>query len=255
MSFLNYGNIFWEIIVFLYFSCKSWFLSRIFRDSQIRTHFLVSLTITAAALLINSQIQAEYARYLDMSYVKGAIRLPPFTLLFILADFISTVVLLLLITARAGTSFFKLPVTRILMDILRLVMIYVIFILIVSRLWVKEVDRNLNWNFECFKSQMAIDIAVFYYQNGRLPNRLDEFSQFTTNPINNSDLVFTDGSTLSIYISDQMGNKIIEGYKDLIGLDTDPLSFFTVYRIFNKTLCSGGLKIPSEYNQDPSWQK
>lgn len=258
MASTSFDRLFWEIVVFLYFIFKDRVLSKIFKEAQVKNHPLINLAIAIAALFFNNQLQTDYARYLNLSYIKGAIQLPPFTLLFLLADFISSVGILFLMFFRTRTTFFKSPFARTFMDVFRLIAVYVVFTTVISGLWLIKERKNMNWNYLCFEKQIAIDLAVFYYRNNRLPEKLEEFTSYKINPSNNSALIYTPGSILAITITDQKGNKIVEGYKDINTLNiykNDPPGFFTSFRILNKSICSGSLKIPPEYDQDPSWLK
>lgn len=210
--------------------------------------------MAVAALLINNQLMYSYDDYLNMSYVKGAIQLPPFNFLFLLTDFVSSIALILLIAVRTGTTFFRLSYARISFDILRLVFIYVVFTTITGHYWLKESIKQFNWNYQRFKSQVKIDFATYYLRHGKTPENLQDFTRYSINPVNNSSLIYSKGSLLSTTVTDEKGNKILESYKDFIGINTykdNPSEFFSIYRIENKTLCLGSLIIPSEYNQYP----
>lgn len=247
-----------SILVFVYFTIKDFLLAKIFRNSDYKVHPLASLLLSLMALFLNDRLVASYGSYLDMFYVKGAIALPHFTILFIAADFISSIIILAALTVRLGSAFFRIRYARFIMDVIRLAFVYVIFTTIASMLWVREVDRNMNWNFECFKDQVAIDLISYYYRNDGMPSRLGEFTTYTVNPVNNSPLVYVPGSELQTMVTDEKGNKIFEGYKDLMGVDVykdNPSDFFASYRIMNKTLCSGTLKIPPEFDKEPTWMQ
>jgi len=245
-----------SILVFVYFTTKDFVLAKIFRNSDYKVHPLASLLLSFMAIFLNDRLVVSYGSYLDMFYVKGAIVLPHFTILFIAADFISSIIILTALTVRLGSAFFRMRYARFIMDVIRLAFVYVIFTTIASMLWVREVDRNMNWSFECFKDQVAIDLVTYYYRNDRMPNTLGEFTTYTVNPVNNSPLVYSPGSELETMVTDEKGNKIFEGYKELAGVDVykdTPSDFFSSYRIMNKTLCSGTLKIPPEFDKDPAW--
>jgi hypothetical protein len=246
---------FWNIVIIVYFSVKDFLLSKLFKEKQPKSHPGVILVMTVAALVINNLLLADYNRYLDMGYIKGAIQLPPFPLLFILADFISSAGLLLMISVKLGFSAFRKPGMRLLTDVLRLVFIYVVFLDVTLHFYIKETSKQMEtfWTYPCFKDQVAIDLAVYYYKNGAIPSKLDDFTNFKENPVNKSPLIYTPGSQLTTTIIDGKDNKILVGYKDLMGLEmykSDPPSFFTTLRISNKTMCSGSLNIPPEYNKD-----
>ena len=249
---------FWGIVVFLYFTFKNFILSKVFKNTKISTHPAISLTMAVLALYANSQLVRSYDRYLNMSYVKGAIRLPHFSLLFVLSDLLATVTVIVIFIIKLGPKFSRLKLMHAIFNFASLLFIYVIFTTLISTLWLKETQKNVNWNYMCFKNQIAIDLATFYFKNQHLPEKLEEFTSFKINPINNSPLILTPGSTLSIAVTDEKGNKIMEGYKDLMGLkmySENPEDFFATYRIFGENACSDLLKIPLEYNIEPSWKR
>lgn len=247
---------FWEIIVFLYFTFKNILLSKILKITPLKIHPIVSIAITIIALFINNQLVTDYAKYLSMSPVIGAVKLPPFTLLFLIADFISSIAILLLISIRIGVSFFSMPYAGSFVEFGRLLLLSATFSIIISQFWLVELSKQTNWNYHCFKNQLIIDIAVYYYHNHKLPGRLEEFTQYKINPVNDAYLLYSGDNSMNIVISDGKGNKLVEGYKDFIGLisNTDnPPNFFKLLRIENKDLCSSALKIPPEFDKDPAW--
>jgi hypothetical protein len=256
MFFQNIEVIIPSILVFVYFTIKDFLLAKIFRNSDYKVHPLASLLLSFMALFLNDRLVASYGNYLDMFYVKGAIILPHFTILFIAADFISSIIILTALTVRLGSAFFRIRYARFIVDVIRLAFVYFVFTTIASMLWVREVKRNMNRNFQCFKYQVAIDLISYYYRNDGMPSTLGEFTTYTVNPVNDSPLVYSPGSELQTMVTDEMGNKIFEGYKDLVGVDVyedNPSDFFSSYRIMNKTWCSGSLKIPAEFDKEPAW--
>lgn len=258
MSFITAVNIMPDILVFIYFFTKDFILAKLFRKSDYRVHPVVTLGLSLAAVFMNGQLVASYGSYLDMFYVKGAIVLPHFTILFITADFISSIIILAALTARFGSAFFRIRHARLVVDVIRLAFVYFVFTTIASMLWVREVKRNMNGDFQCFKYQVTIDLISYYYRNDGMPSKLGEFTTYTVNPVNNSPLVYSPGSELHTMVTDEMGNKIFEGYKDLAGVDVykdTPSDFFSSYRIMNKTMCSGTLKIPPEFDKEPTWMQ
>ncbi|MEN9327998.1 MAG: hypothetical protein RI947_806 [Candidatus Parcubacteria bacterium] len=247
-----------QIVTFVYFSCKDFVLARLFKDKSLKVHPVFSLIMAFIGLYVNAKLQESYVQYLDMSYIKGSIQLPPFPLLFIAADFASSVALILILYVRVGVSFFSIPFARHFVNVMRFIFIYVVFTSIVSTLWVHQLEKQINWDYTCFRNQLAIDAAVYYYRNGHMPESLSEFTTITTNPANRSPLQFSRGQGVNITVTDKAGNQLVNGYKDFIGIKiyTDnPADFFVTRRITNDTLCHGTLKIPPEYDIEPSWKR
>lgn len=92
-----------EIGSFVYFACKDLFLSKIFPGRSIRAHPIYSLVMALIGLYIGGALHRSYQEYLSMTMVKGSLHLPPFMLMFLLADFITSVGFVLIAYARAGT--------------------------------------------------------------------------------------------------------------------------------------------------------
>lgn len=247
-----------QIITFVYFSCKDFVLARLFKDKSLKVHPVVSLIMVLIGLYVNAQLQQSYVEYLDKAYIKGSIHLPPFPLLFIGADFASSVALILILYTRVGVSFFTIPFARHIVNVMRFTIIYMVFTSIVASLWLHQIKKQMNWEYTCFRNQLVIDAAVYYYRNGHMPESLSTFTTTTTNPANSSPLQFSRGQGVNITVTDKAGNQLVNGYKDFIGIKiykNNPADFFTTLRINNDTLCQGTLKIPPEYDKEPSWRR
>ena len=251
MNIPSIDLLFWNSIVFLYFSFKNVVFSKLFRGIKLNVHPLVTIVLAISALFVNSLLLQDYNQYLTMSVVRGAIQLPPFTLLFLIADFLSSM-LLLGLAIKMGKSLNNNPNSRTFIDIFRLICISIVFTTIASNLWEGEIKKQINWNYECFKNQLTVDLAAYYYRNQLLPKSIEDFTKLIINPINNSELIYSQGDTLTVSISDKSGNKIVEGYKDLLGIKSsldNPSSFFSKFKIINDTLCKNSITIAPEYNQ------
>lgn len=204
--------------------------------------------MSSVALFVNNNLLSEYQKYLAMSPIKGAITFPPFTPIFLIADFISTVALYVLVIVRAGLSFFKYPYAQQIIDVLRFVFLYVAFTYIVSTLWMGQLEKQIGFEYECFKSQVAIDFADYYLRNNALPETLAAFTTYKTNPANHAALIYSKQTSLAtVLVVDEKENRIMEGYR-LTGLShaTNPgyRNYFDTYNIYNSTICKGSLRIP-----------
>ncbi len=233
----------------LYFTLKQVVFSKIFTKKQAAVHPLIVVVLTVLGVLLTHQLQAEYTRYLGMSVVKGAIQLPAYLLLFFLADFVTSLILIGFFSLRLGVAFFKIPYARVLMDVARLFVIFIVFTTLVSSLWSKQIEKETNWQFNCFKYQIAIDLSAYYFQHGKLPEKLEQFTSTTKNPVNDSLLLYFPDSILKTKISDEKENVILAGYADLMGLEQyekEPQKFYTKYDVVNEVLCKNSLKIPKE---------
>ena len=248
--------LFWNFLVFIYFIAKDFILSKInIGAKKTSTNHVISITvsifISLLALYINANLMDDYSRALNSGYIKGAVTLPPFTLLFILSDIISTIITILIIIGKLGINYLKDPTIKVLFEFIRLMLLGGLFMMITSHLSLNQViEKQSGFDYLCFKNQLIIDAAVFYYKNDRNPESLEDFTTIRVNPINKSPLIFVKKNGNSIYINDEAGNKIIEGLKDIQGLETyknSPKYFFTIFNIDNKHLCGGSLIIPSEY--------
>lgn len=233
----------------IYFTLKHFLFSKIFSKKQVIIHPLISVAFAVLGILLTHQLQIEYTRYLEMSTVKGAIQLPSYVLLFFLADFVTSLILIGFFSLRLGVVFFKKPYARVLMDVARLFVIFIVFTTLVSSLWSKQIEKETNWQFNCFKYQIAIDLSAYYFQHGKLPEKLEQFTSTTKNPVNDSLLLYFPDSILKTKILDEKENVILAGYVDLMGLEqykNEPQKFYTKYDVVNEVLCKNSLRIPKE---------
>ncbi len=234
----------WSLIVFLYFVFKNRLLSKIFKNRATYRYTPLSFFVALFSIYLNSILVSKYNQYLNMSYVKGAIVLPPFSLLFTISDFLASVIVILKI--QKYLDILKKPLGSFMFDTTIMIFTFAVFSTVSSALWVRETGKLINWNYQCFKDQIAIDMAAYYYDQGELPQTIDNFTNFEKNPINDSPLVLKPGTTLTISVVDEEGSIILEG-SDLMGMEmysNDPESFFDRFRIKNNNLCKGKLKIP-----------
>lgn len=238
---------FWSILVYVYFLVKDFFISRLFKTSQAKVHPIVNQLLAIVAMLVNLILIQEYDRYLQLTSIKGSITLPHFTSLFLLIDGITSVGIVVILAFKRGLTLFSTPYARLSIDIIRLVLIFIIFLQVISAIWMKQTNVEMGWDYQCFKYQVAIDLANYYYQNHEFPDKLEEFTLFTSNPFNTAPLLYTAGEQAAIYVRDAKENVIVEGPKDLLGLqlyENNPKQFFIVYDIANRNVCNGELRLP-----------
>lgn len=243
--------IFWDSLVFLYFLGKNTVLSRIFKKHSIKIHPLYSFALALVAWYVNENLLSQYSFYLDLTSIKGSIQLPHFTLLFIIADFASSMVMVAFSALAASTHADK-PVPRMIVDALRFIWLCVMFTVVTSTLWQQQLLKQTNWSYECFRQQIAIDLATYYFRHGGVPDTLSDFTAFVVNPANGSALLYTAGSVRQVAVVDQAGNTVLVGYKDLRGItqyENNPSDFFWSHRTVNRTVCDGRLAIPPEYSR------
>jgi hypothetical protein len=238
---------FWSILVYVYFLVKDLFISRLFKTSQAKVHPIVNQLLAIAAMLVNLILIQEYDRYLQLTSIKGSITLPHFSSLFLLIDGITSVGIVAILAFKRGLTLFSTPYARLSIDIIRLVLVFIIFLQVISAIWMKQTNVEMGWDYQCFKYQVAIDLANYYYQNHEFPAKLEEFTLFTSNPFNTAPLLYTAGEQAAIYVRDAKENVIVEGPKDLLGLqlyENNPKQFFIVYDIANRNVCNGELRLP-----------
>lgn len=235
-------------VTFIYFNSKDFLLRKIFKAKSPRLHPAYTLILSIIALYVNTQLHNSYQEYLGMSYIKGSISLPPFTLIFIGADFISSVLLVFIVYVRLRVEPIQLKFVKIFMDIMRFFFLYAAFTSIVSHIWLQQLTSQANFNYNCFKEQLVIDAAVYYYRHsGVMPEKLADFTEVSVNPFNNSPLIYKKIQGANIEITDKAGNRLID-ITNFIGIGVykaHPEEFFTLHHINNKNICQGSLKIPS----------
>ena len=237
---------FWSILVYVYFLVKDFFILRLFKISQAKVHPIINQLLAIAAMLVNLILIQEYDRYLQLTSIKGSVTLPHFTSLFLLIDGITSVGIVAILAFKRGLALFSTPYARLSIDIIRLVLVFIIFLQVISAIWMKQTNVEMGWDYQCFKYQVVIDLANYYYQNHEFPTKLEEFTSFTSNPFNTAPLLYTGGKH-AVYVMDAKENVIVEGPKDLLGLqlyENDPKQFFIVYDIANRNVCNGELRLP-----------
>lgn len=239
---------FFSLLTILYFGLKDWILSYIYKGSAFRLPVYYSAIMAFVGYFINHSLYRSYLYYLSLTSVAGSITLPNFSLLFIVADFVTSLALMTIIHRRMGTLKISNKYGKISMDLTRLFLLYITFTIIVSRLWLQETLKDISFDYTCFQNQLAIDLAEYYLKNDSVPSQLSDFTEHRINPANNSPLIYSStGNIISTKITDAQGNVVVEGYKYFPGIDTsqsDPEAFFGIFETFNRTLCQGTLNIP-----------
>lgn len=150
-----------------------------------------------------------------------------------------------------------MPFARRIMDVFRLLVIYFVFSSVVSHFWMAEFQKQMNYDYLCFKDQMVVDLAAYYYRNGTMPSQLSDFTGTRVNPFNQSPLRYQQGEGINITITDDAGNTVVRGFEEFIGLKINsrhPEDFFWHKRTMGDILCHGNLVIPPEYQKKPSWR-
>jgi len=243
---------FWSILVYVYFLVKDFFISRIFKTSQAKVHPIVHQLLAIVVMLVNLILIQEYERYLQLSSIKGLVQLPHFTSLFLLIDGVTSVGIVAILALKRGLALFSMPYARLSIDIIRLVLVLVIFLQVISAIWMKQTNVEMGWDYQCFKYQVVIDLATYYYEHRSLPNEINDFTSYTNNPFNQAPLLYSKGEPADTYVTDTEGNIIVEGPRNLLGLqqyENNPKQFFIVYDIANRNVCSGELRLPNYNNK------
>jgi hypothetical protein len=230
-----------EILVFLYFTIKSTFFYKILRFKGSRKVApLVSVILGLFSVLIDHYLQGDYLWHLNLYFIKGVIRLPPFYLIYIASDLVSSVCLTLYIRAS------KLPEFRVLAyEIGRLILLPVIFTTMTTTFWQRSYSDSLITNFndlQCLKCHLERGLAKYYFERGDFPTTetaLYEAVQLKKNPINNTDLVIQVDGEKFMGINDAMGNELIS-LLDFAGIGiykNSPEDFFDILELSCKHLC------------------
>lgn len=243
---------FWSILVYVYFSTKDIIISRLFNASQVKIHPVINQLLAIVAMLVNLILIQEYDRYLQLTSIKGSVTLPHFTSLFLVVDGITSIGIVAILAFKRGLALFSMPYARLSIDIIRLVLVFIIFFQVISAIWMKQTNVEMGWDYQCFKYQVVIDLATYYYQRHEFPTRLEDFTSFTSNPFNTAPLLYSAGEQTAIFVTDTKENVIVEGPKDLLGLqlyENNPMQFFTVYDIANRNVCDGELRLPNFNNK------
>lgn len=230
-----------EILVFLYFSIKNYIIyDRLRLFKQRRNTLLASIAIGIGSSLLNRFITLQYDNHTNLSFIKGTIELPPFALLLILADIVTTLfIAFILWSKKINISSFP----KIIYEITRIFILYVVFTSLVISFWQKSYsEKLLNADYLCFKYTLVKDLATYYCQNNQFPEKLEQATALTVNPINNSSLTSQDADNVLHYVvKDQKNNIILEGYKDFPGIydcGNNPVEYMkSIQIILNSSSC------------------
>jgi hypothetical protein len=234
-----------DLVVFFYFNLKGWILNRIFKFKDTKVYPVYALVISVVMILFNNFLWNQYRYLQNSTIVKGAINLPGFVWIFLLADLITTVVMYFKLGPYIGLV--QSSWRRIGFDLMRLGLMMPIFFGLMQPLWMRQVNKQANWDYYCFGKQIEIDFAAYYLKFDKVPAKLADFTEYTLNPVNNSPLRFAAGDVMLSEVDDLAGNSIFMGGRSLIGIGTYkkmPQRFFEGYRPINNSVCKGKLVVP-----------
>jgi hypothetical protein len=210
-----------EAFIFIYFSVKNYFFYRLIKISKSKSSSLIfSIIVALLTLFVNNLLTNNYQEHLDLSYVKGAIDLPPFLLLYIASDLVVSIILIIF------NFYYNVPMFRekaFSIEIIRLFLLHVVFFSFVTHYWSVSFNaKYLNTDdlYICFRTRVQYDLASYYLENQKFPAQIGEATQFTTNPLNKSKLLielFDEDQSL-ISVKDEMGNQILSS-TDFLGMN------------------------------------
>ena len=230
--------IFFEGVLFCYFFLKSFLFYHRFKVFSSKDNLFVSFLVGSGAFLLNRLLVENYKKVLFQTPVKGAIEIPHFIFLFILADIISTFLLVVLPAFRKGVK-----MSREVFEIGRLIMVFVIFGMLTNYYWMRSYEKiffDPEQNYQCFKHRLLYDLAYFKLHNTYFPEGLSDFTQETINPLNNSFLIYTINENGRVFVKDTEGNDIINSSRDLIGIKTgltNPDSYLNIIKTGLESYC------------------
>lgn len=236
-----------SVAVFLYFTLKSAILARLFRRSEFALPQWVSALLGLVGFFVNIYAQSEYDRYLALSYIKGSIDLPNFMAIFILVDFVSVFVIFWMINSGKNDQVWKEPVTKVVFELLRLTFVAGIVSAVIVYFWQIETRNQMGWEYKCFRYQLQIDLASYYYDQQAFPTTVESFTSSVINPYNDAQIVLQASEKGMVSVVDTEGNMLVNGYQDLIGIQLyadNPKEFFRSLEISNATVCEGLLRLP-----------
>lgn len=247
MENLIFNTLFINAILISYFSGKDYLLHKIFNARHFKISHTFTILIGIASYVLGLISLTNFDDMQQLTSVAGAIKLPPFAVLFMMADAVSSGFVIWVMLMQGGLPRNQASSNYKIFEILRIIAIYPVFILLVNLIWIKQTDKIGIFSVNCLKAQLAIDFANYYFTNGQYPTTLQEFTTITINPINNAEILYELKLGKRPYISDTYNNDLTST-KVLMTehyVNTNRQSeFYSTFYIQNEGTCEGQLKIP-----------
>lgn len=246
-NIINQEVVFWNLLVLIYFSTKNIILKKFLKtDNQIKMPSYYTVIITIASIIINTNLINNYNGALNAFYIREAIKLPPITLLIIVADLITTIIMYIKFYVPNAKNIGNTKIFTVFIDFARLLFVYVVFTIIISSILNYQVNKFNNYDIYCFKRQLSIDLGAYYYNENKFPETLEDFTSSRTYPFNSSSLIFQKPDERHVIIVDEAGNQILDSYLDMIGFTNKGsiTEFLKEYKIDQKTYCQSKLVFP-----------
>ncbi len=249
MESLISNPFFIHAILIVYFSSKDYLLHKIFNARHFKVSHKFTILIGIATYVLGIVLLNHFDDTQQLTSVAGAIKLPPFAVLFIMSDAVSSVFIIWVmfmkgtLSKNEATNYYKT------FEILRFLAIYSVFILLVNFIWIKQTDKIGISSLNCLKAQLAIDFADYYFTKGQYPTTLQEFTTITINPINNAEILYELKLGKDPFISDTYNNDLTESQVHLIEQyvnENRQSDYYDIFYLSNEIACEGQLKIPDQ---------
>jgi len=199
------------VILFAYFSIKSFFYNRRLGITSTKWDTLISLLLTIFGLVFHQLLLVDYQSTQALAFIKGVTILPPFHLLLILADVISSVLLLILLRSYAHLRHY------IAAELFRILSLSTVFFMLVMYFSSQYDYVGAMVDYTCLRYTLQYQLAEYYFKNHTLPTRLSQFTGYENNPVNGSRLIYdlreSSGLGPAVLITDEAGNTIFDSYK------------------------------------------
>ena len=198
-----------SILSFCYFSIKNFIYYRWLKIIDRQYASIIAVVVTAASLGLDIYLQFQYDQSLRGGPLIGWIRLPPFWVIYIASDFMTSL-LLAFVVRRVDVVFAK----RIVFEVGRVMLMFLFFTTFLSELWLSALAPEKVLSFWCLQAVTERDISYYYFDHGDFPSTNSEALGALTvkrNETTRSDLVahFTEeGRFEGIY--DTLGNRIVD---------------------------------------------
>lgn len=212
----------WQILLVFYYTFKHFLFSRLKLIKLKTSGIAFSILLSVLAIIINYELVRVYESANTTGIIKGLVWLPNITLIFIIADLLSS---LLILPIFRKINFGKNRLHQIpiignpysIFEISRLIFMGIIFHLITTTFWTHSFVKFDISEHYCFQTILKKDLITYYSEHYTLPNNLNELETYTVNPSNGSPLYIENKENgTPYYIKDLEGNILIDSHKDII---------------------------------------
>lgn len=240
-------NLFWSVVIFIYFSTKNTILLKLFKRPEYHRNPHLDIIIAILAVIFNNWLLNTYQTVNFINFPQNSGSLPPYPLIFIITDLLVSAFFIIR-GWRLMPHYINIPIYQFIFSIMQFVLMTALFTVVVSYFITSEVIINREQYYTCAKYQLRIDFANYYFTHNTYPDTLAEFTNITRNPITLAPLSYNKYSqALDIEIVDSNEVKFLVGATDVFGLESfkaNPNDYFFAIKTMGAR-CTPPLQFPN----------